>query len=342
MIEDIYIFYIFSNFKLGLISRLKLMEHLKNYVKSKGQIFIKMAQIFMTNQYLFGDKFSSDELAEMNKILDNVHQNVEDADFLVGCGSVAYVSFKKDDNNIVIKNVLPNIEEEITNSSKKFISMINIAKLSINIQVDFDSINDYKNLLLKQVDLRDEAINMIRMRNIFSNVDYINIPKIHSFEPDYIEMDYIKGLKLSEFIKEYPNKRKTCLLLLNKVLKIMIENKFFHGDLHEGNFIFYLDENYYVHISIIDFGIVFELDAKQQKTFYNYIVLKKESCRYRFFYELCNKEIPLLEFKILFEKHRHDDIFKIFDKMKEENVKFNFFYTTFLIGLNNLILLLNK
>ena len=107
MFDNIYVFYILLKYKLSLITRLELFGKFREYVKSKGPVFVKLLQIFLLNQYKFGDDFSEEEINELSQILDKVNYHINDADFDVGCGSVAYVYFDKDDRTKVIKKIIP-------------------------------------------------------------------------------------------------------------------------------------------------------------------------------------------------------------------------------------------
>ena len=44
MFEDIYVLYILFKYKIGTISRVELFKEFREYVKSKGLIFIKLLQ----------------------------------------------------------------------------------------------------------------------------------------------------------------------------------------------------------------------------------------------------------------------------------------------------------
>ncbi len=339
MFDDIYIFYVLGKYKLGIISRENLFSELKEYVKSKGQIFLKLLQIFLINQYLFGKEFTREEVGILNSILDNVHYKVENADFEVGSGSVAFVHYDLKDKSKVVKKNIPGIKQQIEKSTDEFRNMLYLASFKIKINVDENSIQDYKNLLLNQTKLDKEAKNMIRMKNILK-YEYIKIPKVFEYNKDMIKMEYIEGYKLTDFLKKYPEQELNCKSLIQCMMKKMIDNKFIHGDLHEGNFLFNIDKNNNVILNLIDFGLVFELNEHQKKIFNNYLLFGTD--RSLFFYEMSTKEIPFTEFDKYFEEYRHSDIYVIFEKMKENNVKFNFYYTTFIIGLNNLIIRLKK
>ena len=145
MFEDIYIFYVLSKYKLGLMSRNNLFNEVKDYVKSKGPIFIKLLQVFLHNRYTFGSSFSEEEINTLTQILDKVHHNISESDFEVGCGSVAYVYFCKDDNSKVIKRAIPNIETDIINSTRRFNTMLYLASFKYDLNISDESIKNIKN-----------------------------------------------------------------------------------------------------------------------------------------------------------------------------------------------------
>ena len=339
MFEDIYVLYILFKYKIGTISRVELFKEFREYVKSKGQIFIKLLQNFLTSQYVFGKDFTLDEIETLNQILDNVYYQVENADFEVGSGSVAYVHYKQDDKSRVIKRKLPNIVDTINKSSTNFKNMIYYAKISINLNIDDSSIDEYKKLLLKQTNLVKEAENTIRMGKIL-NLEHIKVPKVYNYNNEMIEMEYVKGIKLSEFIKKYPKRKEVCSSLIVLLMRKMIDNNFVHGDLHEGNLLFSIDENNLVNLNLIDFGIVFEIDNYQKEIFLNYLLFGRDKTL--FFYLMSTKETSFEVFDEYFKKHEGNNSYQMFEEMRENNVKFNFYYTTFLMGLNNLKVKSNK
>ena len=340
MFDNIYVFYILLKYKLSLITRLELFGKFREYVKSKGPVFVKLLQIFLLNQYKFGDDFSEEEINELSQILDKVNYHINDADFDVGCGSVAYVYFDKDDRTKVIKKIIPNIEDEIISSTNEFKTICNTAKLLINLPYDEKGIDCYQDLLLNQVNLEKEALNMIKMKNIIED-NYIKVPTVYEYNKDMIKMEYIKGYKLTDFLKKFPEKELECKSLLKCLLENMIENKFIHGDLHEGNFLFNFNEKNNVIVNVIDFGIVFEITDKQKNIFNNYIFNKckgelKKHNKYLFYYELTNKKIPFEIFKNHYHQYKSKDFFVLLDKFKEINVELDYYLVTFIIGLHNL------
>ena len=339
MFEDIYILYLLLKYKVNLIDTLELFSEFKEYVKEKGPLFIKLLQTFLINQYQFEDKFSEEELNKLNEILDNVNYENLDSDFHVGTGSVATVCFNENKDK-VIKKIFPNIKEKIEKSTNDFIKMLNLSKFFItDLSIDEDSILEFKKLLLIQTDLELEAKNMKKMAEIL-NCEDIKVPRVYKINSNRIKMEYVDGLKFNDFTKKYPEKASHCKGLLFKSIRKMVDNKFVHGDLHEGNFLFKFDKHNKLILYIIDYGIVFKLNDDQQKLFYNYFVSDKD--KILFYYEMSNKSVKFQEFEKYFVIYEKKTTFEIFEIMKKNKVKFNFYYTTFLVGLNNLKVKLDK
>ena len=267
MLDDLHLLYVLSKYKIGIIFKPELMIEIKNYIKRKGPIFIKFFQIFLLNNYKFNNKFKKEEIEEIKLILDNVYDNYEEADFQIGCGSVAYVFFDKSDKSKVIKKIIPNITDKINESAEKFNQILNISTYIADFSFDKDDVNDYKKLLIDQTDLIQEKSNLERMKTMFQDFKDIKIPQVFESNKEMIKMEYCEGIKLFEFIKKYPEKKEYCKSILLFCFKVMINNKFFHGDLHEGNLLFSLDIKNNLNISLIDFGLVFEITDDEKQIF---------------------------------------------------------------------------
>ena len=175
MFSDIYILYLLSKYKLGFLEK-DLIIGVREYVKNKGQVFIKLVQLFLMNQYKWENDFNTEEFKEMNKILDQVYVDIPESDFNIGCGSVAYVYFNKNDKSKVIKKLIPNIHQQIEDSINNFENMLNLAKTFGYEFISNININSYKEFLLKQTDLEQEGKNILKMRFNFINIPNIYVP----------------------------------------------------------------------------------------------------------------------------------------------------------------------
>ena len=340
MFSDIYILYLLSKYKMGFLSKKDLLIEVREYVKAKGQVFIKLVQLFLIQQYQWENEFTLEEFEEMNKILDKVYVGIPEADFNVGCGSVAYVGYSNQEKTLVKKKLIPNIVQQINDSFSSFENMLDIAKIFNYDYINNVNIIEYKNFLLEQTKLDSEAKNMLRMRTNFVNVKNIYIPKVFSYNKDFIEMRFVKGESINSFLKKHPDKNKECMDLIKLALSVMLEKRFIHGDLHDGNLLFYISNNK-VKLNLIDFGLVMELTDKQQKIIYDFIFIDKVISKIKFVYEILNKSISYLEFKELCYKDKNIkfftknkiDPYKLLKKLKEYSLSINIKYLNLLLSL---------
>ena len=336
MLDNIHLLYILSKYKLGFISKKEFITGVREYVINKGQIFIKIFQLFLMNQYKWGDNFTSDEYDELNKILDRVYVDVPEADFRVGCGSVAFVYHKKSDNSKVIKKLLPDIENKINESFENFSSLLKMTRLFNYDIINIENIDSYKEVILEQTDMVKEAQNIIKMRKNFINVKNIYVPKVFYYDKNMIEMKYMKGDTINNFLKKYPEREKECYLLLKKSFIRMLDTKFIHGDLHDGNLLYYLD-NEIVKLNIIDLGLILKINDTQQKIFYDFLIGKKVIYKIKLIYEVSIKNISFNDFNQFCNKpeviifFKHTEIYMLLKKLKEINLLIEPKYLNFLI-----------
>lgn len=86
-------------------------------------------------------------------------------------------------------------------------------------------------------------------------------------------MRYVTGDTINIFLQKYPEKKEECDKLLRISIINMISKKFLHGDLHDGNLLFFLN-NDEVKLNIIDFGLVITLTDEQKEIYLRNIFLK--------------------------------------------------------------------
>lgn len=109
----------------------------------------------------------------------------------------------------------------------------------------------------KQVDMYREAGNLLRMSYNYKDNDYINIPRLVSFSPNILLMEYEEGFSIDDkSLSEY-EKMKT-INLLSLFSKNNFEYLYFnHGDLHKGNWKLQPYKNTY-RLVFYDFGFCWE------------------------------------------------------------------------------------
>jgi predicted unusual protein kinase regulating ubiquinone biosynthesis (AarF/ABC1/UbiB family) len=105
------------------------------------------------------------------------------------------------------------------------------------------------------------------IQNNCKKLKYIIIPtanrSITEQYPNVIVMEYINGIKINQIQKE--DYQQFAKLVVKFGLVTTIIHGATHGDLHSGNILFIKDNNdlkYTYKIGIIDFGIIYDVEAK--------------------------------------------------------------------------------
>ena len=134
----------------------------------------------------------------------------------------------------------------------------------------------------------------------------------------------VNGLSYRKFIKKYPEYDYETISALYYCAYKMIKNKFFHIDLHWGNLFLNLNESGIVQITLIDYGIVKEINDIEQKCLLDIFNLNsskktKETNIIKLFWLLSNKT------------HDYDNFEKLFNNYMNKNKKqlkfvMDFFY----------------
>lgn len=168
---------------------------------------------------------------------------------------------------VVLKVQRPNIREKIKLDiillkifAKKITSSYPELR-SFNI-VEF--VNDFGEIVLKELDFTNEQSNMLRFSNMFKDDDRVYIPKIFSkystsriLTMEYIEGDSPDNVELLKS-KGY-NIREIAENGVNVILTMILKHGFFHADPHAGN-LFIRGNNQLV---LIDHGMCASLKPKQ-------------------------------------------------------------------------------
>ena len=186
-----------------------------------------------------------------------------------GMISLVFKAYHKDtDKPMIIKMKRNNIEEKLDAAIKNlqtimyllsFFPMINKYQLS-------ELVNKNINIIQHQTNFLQEVANIERIRTNCKNLKYVKIPAVYKEVtekyPNAILMEYIDGVKINQ-IKEADYEG-----FAKQVMKFgfvtTIVHGVTHGDLHGGNILFIkdeTDERYKHKIGVIDFGIIYELDA---------------------------------------------------------------------------------
>ena len=214
-----------------------------------------------------------------------------------GLIAVVFKASDKDGNMYAVKVKRRNIYQTMMYSVREIEWIID--KLmgydffkKINIKQHFER---NRHILFEQMDFENEVEHIKTFRTNFENIDNIIIPNVYEEytkkNENIIVMDFIEGMKLSELKSE--DKIHYCKEVAKFGLKCMFFDSVYHGDMHQGNIFFILDQkeeekeevekddddstkeddvNKYK-LGIIDFGIVGKLSRADQNKFYEFLQL---------------------------------------------------------------------
>jgi predicted unusual protein kinase regulating ubiquinone biosynthesis (AarF/ABC1/UbiB family) len=280
-VSEIFLYLIFKDYSI-------LIHNLTNRLSSINILYVKIFQAFALNNHFIDDLtnnkllqftdnapwcFEDYDLNELNEISDKFN-------IILRCGyevpinsgmiSLVFKGYKKDNINIpvIIKMKRKNIEIKLNEAIQNllffmyilsFIPIINKYQLS-------EVVNKNIEIIRQQTNFLEEVDNMILIKNNCKNLKYVIIPtanrNITELYADVIVMEYIDGIKISQLKEEdYNNFAKTVIKF---GLVTTIIHGVTHGDLHSGNILFIKDKNdkKYTHkIGIIDFGIIYKVEA---------------------------------------------------------------------------------
>jgi ubiquinone biosynthesis protein len=164
--------------------------------------------------------------------------------------------------------------------------------LRIKIQIDIDGfLEEFKSMLNRELDYRNEALNMERFRNNFKKSDEVHIPKVcwELSNNNILVMEQIKGIPVWDYKGlSISEKKRLAKLISSSFLKMVYIDGFFHADPHPSNIFVKKDGS----IAYLDFGAVGKLDDVIKKEMYSVfyaVYIKNVDLAARSFLRLANK-----------------------------------------------------
>jgi ubiquinone biosynthesis protein len=109
--------------------------------------------------------------------------------------------------------------------------------------------------LRRELDFRQEARNIDRMREVLEPYDRLDVPGVyHDYSTDrLLVMEEIQGIPIKD-IPEGPERKDAARQLLESYYRQILQDGFFHADPHPGNLMWWNDRIYF-----LDFGMVGEV-----------------------------------------------------------------------------------
>ncbi|KGK98666.1 protein kinase [Methanococcoides methylutens] len=143
-----------------------------------------------------------------------------------------------------------------------------------NIDID-DFLDEFQDMLNKEVDLLNEARNIKRFEELFAESHDVHIPAVHDeyCTESILVMDYMEGILVKDLeTTDQKTRSKYAHIISSSYLNQVYLHGFYHADPHSGNILLRDDG-----IAFIDFGAVGLIDSELRRNMLNlfYGIYKK-------------------------------------------------------------------
>lgn len=225
-----------------------------------GPTFIKFGQMLSRRRDIVPESF----VLELSKLEDSVtplpfehmvktlKESLSNMDILteidrvpIASASIAqvYRARLRDGREIVLKIKRPGVDEVIKSD------LMLLSFLGAFLHRHFEEIRyinlpslieEFTRIILRELDLRNEFANMIRIKRTFSDIGFIKIPEpipILSSQ-DVLGMEMLESIKITEkdkILKLSFDAKKLIVDVFKVFVKKVINTGVYHGDLHPGN-----------------------------------------------------------------------------------------------------------
>ncbi|MBW2978829.1 hypothetical protein KY304_01835, partial [Candidatus Woesearchaeota archaeon] len=164
----------------------------------------------------------------------------------------------------VVKVQRPGIKEKFESDIEILYYLANkIDKYISNHASPLDMIEEFEKYTRKELDFTNEAKNADRFYKNFKKSKKIEIPKVYwqYTTPQVLVMQKFEGKKLSEAKLKKQLRKQIAKTIAGSVFKQVLEDGFFHADMHPGNILILSKGK----IALLDFGITSEIDETLKK-----------------------------------------------------------------------------
>lgn len=274
------------------LTQLEPPVRVRRALEDMGPTFVKFGQILATR----ADLFSPEWLTEFKKLQDQVqsvpyHQLTAQVKEDLGAKpedifaefnteplaaasiSQVYKARLHDGSPVVVKIRRPGVRSIVEADLRLLAQLAEIAEQEIKSLQRYHPkkiVHHFTQSMRRELDLAAECRNAERMLNNFSDEPNIVIPKMYwewSSERINVQalIEGIPGNDMDAIEKAGLDRKLLAKRGAEAVLKMILEDGFFHADPHPGN-CFYLDNN---RIAFIDFGMVGRLSEERREQVLN-------------------------------------------------------------------------
>ena len=279
-----------------------------------GPTFVKLGQILSTR----GDLLPEEIVSELQHLQDNVpvipidavHKQIERElgrslqevfsefdESPLASASIAQVHRARlahETADVVIKVQRPDILVRIDSDLNILHFLARQAEKNIPDLAMMDPvgvITEFDRALRKELDFQNEKRNITQFHRNFDDVENVSVPRCYDevCTSKVLVMDFIHGVKITQAEKKFKiDPYELAPKMMQTLFKMILEDGFFHGDMHPGNILVREDGE----IFLIDFGLVGRLTEPQREQILDILVgVSKQDYQLvaRVFFELGTK-----------------------------------------------------
>jgi ubiquinone biosynthesis protein len=258
-------------------------------------LYVKVFQAIALNNSLIDEKINNqllkftdnapwnyndinfEELIEVTDKYDIILPDGYDSPINSGMISLVFKAYKRNTNTpLIIKMKRKDIDAKLNHAIMNLQFFMNILKFIpiIKKYQIVDVINKNIDIIKHQTNFSQEVDNMIKVKKNCSKLKYVVIPYVYEdVTREYsnvILMEYIDGIKINQIKEEDYEDFAKQVIKFGFVTSVI--HGVAHGDLHGGNILFIKDdtqEKYKHKIGVIDFGIIYEVEAEFKGNLFN-------------------------------------------------------------------------
>lgn len=267
----------------------------RDEIVNMGPTFVKLGQLASSRS----DIFSKEVIDELKELQDNVPPFMDvipalektvsmdmfdsfDVEPLASASlGQCHLARLKDGREVVVKIQRPDVAEVIGDDIENLKYILNIFlfinRNNKNLLEFLEIIDEWKPLILGELDYQKEAERMKQFRDQFEDTKWIKVPDVYMSTENVIIMENVPSVKVSDV--EALNKMNADLdelafyLIKSQYIQIT-EKGLFHADPHPGN----VGLNDQGQIVYYDFGLMMKIEEEYKNRLYNLLdaVYKKD------------------------------------------------------------------
>ena len=267
----------------GTTGKRRQATRLREALEELGPTFSKLGQVLSTRPDLLPPEFI-EELAslqdhvpplseaavvgvmeqELGVPWEDVFESIDPKPLAAGTIAEVHRATLANGDHVVVKVQRPGAREDIEQDLallELFAEKVSDRK-ELKQVIDMGAVFEHlSNSLHRELDFRQEAANIERMRGVISGYDRLHVPDVHNdlSTSRLLVMQEIQGVAIRE-APEGPERKESARQLLESYYKQILTDGFFHADPHPGNLMWWRDSIYF-----LDFGMVGEVGADMRE-----------------------------------------------------------------------------